>query len=335
MIALAVVAVFCITLLFTGMFRDHALKKGLLDIPGNRSSHTNPTPRGGGVVFVVVTLIASGVLYGYGHIARAEFILVACSFLMATVGVADDYLHLRNSLRFIAQVIIATLFLALNGVQETLALAPLTIHFGLFAWPLCVLFIVWSVNLFNFMDGLDAFASMEAFVIFIVLGALGAAAGVSHFSTLMFILAASMAGFLKWNFPPAKIFMGDGGSYFLGFIIAGAALVSHARPGIPFMVPITLYGLFWFDATATLMRRILAGETWYMAHRSHAYQRLHQAGHSHLAVTGYALLANSALVILAVTGFFHPQYMLALFAAAILLLAFLYATVERIKPFGQ
>lgn len=335
MIALAAATVFCVTLLFTGLFRGHALKKGLVDIPGSRTSHAAPTPRGGGVVFVAVTVIASGILYWYGHITRTEIILVTCSFLMATVGVADDYLKLRNSLRFVAQLFVATLFLVLNGVPETLSLAPLTIPLGVLAWPLCVLFIVWSVNLFNFMDGLDAFASMEAIIIFAVLGALGAAAGASHFSILMLILAASIAGFLKWNFPPAKIFMGDGGSYFLGFMIAGAALVSDTGRGIPLMVPITLYALFWFDATVTLTRRMLTGEEWYRAHRSHAYQRLHQAGYSHLAVTGYALLVNAALAGLAVAGFFHPQYLLILFAAALTLLAVLYAVVERIRPPGQ
>lgn len=335
MIALAVIAVFCLTLLFTGMFRGHALKKGLVDIPGDRTSHAAPTPRGGGVVFVAVTLVFSGILYRYNYISSDEFILVMCSFLMSTVGVADDYLKLSNSLRFIAQLLIALAFLALTRVPETLSLAPLTIHLGVFAWPLCVLFIVWSVNLFNFMDGLDAFASMEAIVLFAVLGALGTAAGATHFSTLMLILIGAVTGFLKWNFPPAKIFMGDGGSYFLGFMIAGASLVSTTGLGIPLMVPVTLYGLFWFDATVTLIRRMLAGEKWYMAHKSHAFQRLHQAGYSHLAVTGYAFLANIALVFLAVAGFFYPQYLLIIFAAALLLLAFLYAVVERIKPLGQ
>lgn len=335
MIAIAVLAVFCVTLFFTGMFRDHALKKGLIDIPGDRTSHTAPTPRGGGVVFVAVTVIASVILYRYGHLSSAELTLVACSFLMAIVGVADDYFNLRNSVRFVTQIIIAGLFLAVNGVPETLSLAPLTLHFGLFAWPLCLLFIVWSVNLFNFMDGLDAFASMEAIVIFSVLGALGVFAGGTPFAILMLILAASMVGFLKWNFPPAKIFMGDGGSYFLGFIIAGAALVSNSRLDIPFMVPVMLYSLFWFDATVTLFRRLLAGEKWYSAHKSHAYQRLHQAGYSHWAVAKYALAINIPLALLAAAGFFHPEYLLALFAAVLLLLAGLYAAVERIKPLGK
>lgn len=335
MIALAVLAVFCVTLIFTGMFRDFASKKGLIDIPGDRTSHTAPTPRGGGVVFVAVTGAASAFLYRYGYISSAEATLVACSFLMAIVGMADDYLKLRNSIRFVAQVVIAGIFLALNGVPETLSLAPLTLPLGLFAWPLCLLFIVWSVNLFNFMDGLDAFATMEAFVLFSVLGALGVTAGAAPFSTLMLILAASMAGFLKWNFPPAKIFMGDGGSYFLGFMIAGTALAANTRLGIPLMVPIILYGLFWFDATVTLIRRMVAGEKWYTGHRSHAYQRLHQAGRSHLTVARHALVVNIVLALLAAAGFFHPEYLLALFAAAVGLLAGLYAAVERIKPFGH
>ncbi len=332
MIVLAVLAVFCITLFFTGIFRAHALEKGIVDVPGTRTSHTVPTPRGGGVVFVAVTLIASAVFYRYSLISRVEFILVACSFLMATIGVADDYLKLRNIFRFIAQLIIAVLFLALSHVPETLSLAPLFVRLGVFAWPLTVLYIVWSVNLFNFMDGLDAFASLEAIVIFSALGMLGTIVGVSNFPVLMIILVASMAGFLKWNFPPAKIFMGDGGSYFLGFMIAGAALVADTTYGIPFIVALMLYGLFWFDATITLIRRIFIGQKWYMPHKSHAYQRLHQAGFSHLEVAGYASLVNVALAFLAAFGFFYPRYQLVLFAIALLLLTILYLLVERIKP---
>ncbi len=301
-------------------------------MPVARSSHTEPTARGGGVVFVVIAFLMGGAFYRYGYIAKAEFILVACSFLMATVGMADDYLKLRNHIRFVAQIIIASVFLMFNGVPETLSLAPLTMRLGAFAWPLSILFIVWSVNLFNFMDGLDAFASTTAITIFATLGILGAAAGVPHFPILMLVLIASIAGFLKWNFPPAKIFMGDGGSYFLGFMIAGAALALNTNYGVPLMVPVTLYGLFWFDATITLIRRMLNGEKWYMPHKSHAYQRLHQAGYSHLRVTGYALLLNIILAFLGAAGFFYPQYMLAFFAAGLLLLGFLYAVVERIKP---
>ena len=188
------------------------------------------------------------------------------------------------------------------------------------------------VNLYNFMDGIDGIAGVEA----TMAGAVGAMlswyTGLPSIAVCAAVVAAGAAGFLVWNRPPAKIFMGDVGSGVLGFFFAVIALASETRGGPPLIVWAGLLGVFIVDATATLVRRVLHGEKWYSAHRSHAYQRAVQAGWSHARVTGAVMLINVLLALAAVVAGALPSTLPWIGGVMIAFLGAVYLRVERIRP---
>jgi len=192
--------------------------------------------------------------------------------------------------------------------------------------------IVWMTNLYNFMDGSDGFAAAQGLFIFGMAGYFLYDLQVYSFATLSWGLVALLAGFLIWNWPVARIFMGDAGSYFLGFLTAVIALMSYKVYQLPLMLWVILTSLFWFDATVTLLRRMLAREKWYKPHRLHAYQRLIQAGWSHQQVLLSAIGANTILSGLAWLAYHDPRLMPFSFGVAIAFLTCLYIMVEIIKP---
>jgi Fuc2NAc and GlcNAc transferase len=192
--------------------------------------------------------------------------------------------------------------------------------------------IVWAINLYNFMDGIDGLAAVEAVSVGTIAGALLLAAGSTALATVTLLVAAASGGFLGWNWAPARIFMGDVGSGFLGYTFGTLALLSHRSGAVPLTLWLLVMGVFLFDATLTLLRRIARTERWYQAHRSHAYQRLVQAGSSHARVTTLALLVNlglGALAWLAQSGCFSVT---AAALGGIVMLAVLYLAIERRRP---
>jgi len=212
---------------------------------------------------------------------------------------------------------------------------PLFTQFSLPIWliiPVLILGIVWMTNLFNFMDGSDGLAAMEAIIILSMGGYFFFMSNAIDFAILSWGLAALVAGFLTWNWPAAIIFMGDSGSCFLGFVIAILALISYKLYSVPIMPWIILTSLFWFDATITLLRRILAREKWTEAHKVHAYQRLIQFGWSHFEVLLGATIINLMLVILAFWSFSDPSVNKLAFSLSIFMLVIAYLVVEIIKP---
>jgi Fuc2NAc and GlcNAc transferase len=192
--------------------------------------------------------------------------------------------------------------------------------------------IVWSTNLYNFMDGIDGIAGAEAVTCGLFGGLLLGATGERGLAAAAFALAAASAGFLAWNWHPARIFMGDAGSYFLGFTFAVLAVASERAGAVPLLAWMVLLGVFVFDATATLVRRARRGERWHEAHRSHAYQRAAPTRAHHPRVSGAVAGVNLALASLAGLGTLHPAWLLAAVGAAALLLAALYLAVERRRP---
>ncbi|MDQ6959827.1 MAG: hypothetical protein Q9M27_02270, partial [Mariprofundaceae bacterium] len=167
-----------------------------------------------------------------------------------------------------------------------------TLSLGWFGNVLAALGIVWLINLYNFMDGIDGLAGGEAVTVAVGGAILLGLGGAMDLALVALLLAAASGGFLIWNWPPARIFMGDVGSGFLGYVFAIIALASEKAGAVPAIVWVVLLAIFIFDATYTLMWRVLNGERWYAAHRSHAYQRLVQGGWSHLRVTNTLLCIN-------------------------------------------
>ncbi|MBA6095677.1 glycosyltransferase family 4 protein [Pseudomonas juntendi] len=270
----------------TAALRRYALSRSLMDIPNARSSHTLPTPRGGGLSFVVAFLLAALCIALTGHIAPSVVVgVLGAGGLVAVIGFMDDHGHIAARWRLLGHFAAAAWGLAWLGGMPPISvfgftLAPLWLS-SLFG----ALYLVWLLNLYNFMDGIDGLASVEAICACVGASLLYWVTDHAHHAWLPLLLAATVAGFLCWNFPPARIFMGDAGSGFLGMVLGLLALLAGWVNPLLFWGWLILLGVFVVDATTTLVRRLLRGDKVYEAHRSHAYQYATRHHGSHRTVT--------------------------------------------------
>ena len=279
-------------LLTRGMHKV-ALSRGLLDVPNERSSHTRPTPRGGGVAIVATTSACFALLAISHRLDAALFAVLAASLPVAVIGFMDDRRALPAGVRLAAHTAVATWAAVWLGGLPALRLGDHLISLGAAGFVLEALAIVWVMNLFNFMDGIDGIAGSEAtFVAWFGAVLTATASASSGVAAAALVLGASCLGFLRWNWPPASIFMGDVGSGFLGYLIAVLALAATRENPIALWAWLILGGVFFVDATVTLLRRLLRGERVYEAHRSHAYQWLARRWGSHAKVTCAVLIVD-------------------------------------------
>lgn len=297
--------------LLTRRVLEYASRRALLDVPNERSSHSVPKPRGGGLAIAVVFVVGALSLALLGRLeGTAAFVLAAGGALVAVVGWIDDRAGVSVRVRFAVHV--AAVALVISGTASMGALRmPGFPDLPWIQFAAAAFALVWLINLFNFMDGIDGLAGAEAvfvasgFVVCLVLdgqGGAGAATGAA-------LLAGASFGFLTWNWPPARIFMGDVGSGFLGFALGGVALLAHRETGLNLWVPTILLAVFVTDATLTLVRRIGRGERWYAAHRSHAYQWLSRKYGAHRPVTMAIVVVNLGwLLPLAILATRLPAY---------------------------
>ena len=277
--------VFVLSAGLTYAFRLYALRVDLLDVPNARSSHERPTPRGGGVSIVVVALMATAFAPSF----TAQSSLIPPLGLLASAGVAaigywDDRAGVPARWRFAVHVLAAMLMLYALGGVPALPWWGGSIELGLAGVAVATVGIVWLINLYNFMDGIDGIAAVEALTVLVGAMAVLLVQGRTVPVELP-IFAAAAAGFLVWNWPPARIFMGDAASGFLGALLGLLALVSSNHAGMNLWCWAILLAVFITDATLTLLRRMARGECWYRAHRTHAYQRLSRRAGRHWPVT--------------------------------------------------
>lgn len=275
-----------LSLALTAVLRRYALSRSLMDIPNSRSSHSIPTPRGGGVAIVVAFLMVLPVL-GWAHLTSWPTVIAigGAGALVAVIGFMDDHGHIAARWRLLGHFSAATWALFWLGGLPVIVLFGSEFDFSWFGHILAAVYLVWMLNLYNFMDGIDGIASIEA-----ICACLGACLLylVGGFSELIWVplsLAMAVFGFLYWNFPPARIFMGDAGSGFLG-ITLGVISLQAAWLSSPLLWSwLILLGVFVVDATFTLIRRLVRGDKVYEAHRSHAYQFASRKAGKHLPVT--------------------------------------------------
>ncbi|MDR9874050.1 glycosyltransferase family 4 protein [Pseudomonas allii] len=286
-------AVLLVSLLLTWVLRRYALSRSLMDIPNGRSSHSVPTPRGGGVAIVLTFLVALVLVALAGWVSwNAAWPLLGAGALIAVVGFLDDHGHIAARWRLLAHFSAAIWALCWIGGLPTISLAGVELDLGWFGHVLAALYLVWMLNLYNFMDGIDGIASIEA-----VCACSGACLVywlTGHESLMLapMLLAVAVLGFLYWNFPPAHIFMGDAGSGFLGVVIGVLSLQAAWVAPQMLWVWLILLGVFVVDATFTLGRRLLRGDKVYEAHRSHAYQYASRQAGRHLPVTLTVMAIN-------------------------------------------
>ncbi|EXF95560.1 glycosyl transferase [Pseudomonas fluorescens HK44] len=275
-----------LSLVLTAVLRRYALHRSIIDIPNARSSHSIPTPRGGGVA-IVVTFLISLVLLGCLQLQPYAWItgLVGAGSLVAVIGFMDDHGHIAARWRLLGHFLAALWALFWFNGLPALSVLGGSIDLGWIGHALAAFYLVWMLNLYNFMDGIDGLASVEAISACFGMCTIYFFFGFQNLIWAPAILAMAVTGFLFWNFPPAKIFMGDAGSGFLGITLGILSLqAAWAEPGFLWAWLIML-GVFICDATFTLVRRLLRGEKVYEAHRSHGYQFASRKFGKHLPVT--------------------------------------------------
>lgn len=282
-------AILVLSLLLTAGLRWYARAFSIIDIPNARSSHTVPTPRGGGVA-IVLTFLGSLPLLALeaaeAAVPLVEMVAIGgAGALIAVIGFMDDRRHIAARWRLLGHFAAAAWMLYWLDGLPPLQMFGYDLDLDWFGCLLAVVYCVWMLNLYNFMDGIDGIATVEAVTACLCMVLLSVLADAPRLIPLPLLLAAATLGFMYWNFPAAKIFMGDAGSGFLGIVLAGLSLqAAWASPQL-FWCWLILLGVFVVDATVTLMRRLLRGERVYEAHRSHAYQFATRHYGKHLPVT--------------------------------------------------
>jgi Fuc2NAc and GlcNAc transferase len=279
-------AVAVVSLFLTAALRQYALAKSIIDIPNARSSHVLPTPRGGGVAIVVSFLLSLILAACMGAVAwPITWALLGAGVGIAVLGFLDDHGHIVARWRLLGHFIGAIWALFWIGGLPPLTFFGFALDLGWIGHALAAVYLVWLLNLYNFMDGIDGIASVEAICVCLGAALLYWLAGNGMFAILPLLLAFAVAGFLYWNLPTARIFMGDAGSGFLGITVGILSLQAAWIAPQLLWSWLILLGVFIVDATWTLLRRLLRGDKVYEAHRSHAYQFASRQFKKHLPVT--------------------------------------------------
>lgn len=299
------------------------IKKSLVVNVNERSSHSVPTPHGGGIALALTWLAGLGYLYFTKQIDPHLFYALCCGVVVSVVSFLDDIYDLSPKKRLLAQAVAAfggLYFLGgLSGVDFVFFELSTPVITNIFAF----LIFIWFMNLYNFLDGINGYAGGEA--LFLALCGFALFGG-GHF----LVLAAAVLGFLCWNWGDAKIFMGDVGSVLLGYNVAVFTIYYTNEQSSNFWVWVILFGLFWVDATITLIRRKLNGEKLSQAHKKHAYQRLTQSGWSHSKVATSAMILNIVVFLV----LYSMQNVAISFFVSLAIFLYAYIYVEKIKPFS-
>jgi len=278
-------AVFVSAALLTGVIVRVARQVQLVDVPVARSSHSIPKPRGGGLAIVLLFLLVASHYFLAGLIAFDQYMAVLAGGLVALVGLADDFWQLQAHWRIPPQFLAACWVVWWVGEIPPIAIAGWELQSPRVLAVLAVLALVWLLNLYNFMDGIDGLAASEL----VFVNAMSLLLVINADDPVVSLLSATLltagAGFLVWNWPPAKIFMGDVGSGFLGFSLGVLALFSMQQSSLTVWTWVILLGVFIVDATTTLLRRFWRGDRWYEGHATHAYQHAARRYKSHARVT--------------------------------------------------
>lgn len=288
-------------------------RRAILAIPNQRSSHTIPTPTLGGVSIAVPVLAWGAYRIGQDPLTWA---VLGGGGLLAVLGLFDDLRDLSARVRFPIQCVAAAFALAMVPVAVPLIVAPFSIHAVWIVYGLDFLIVLWMVNLYNFMDGIDGIAAAQCVVY--CAGVLLIGHPAAFMTEFLWVLLGSAVGFLAFNYAPARIFMGDVGSGLLGLLVAIASLTLDARGQMPLIASLILLAGFWFDATYTLCVRIASGQKFASAHRSHLYQKCaRRFGHGRTTTmfTGFAVIWLMPLSVLSTA---QPQWALIMLVVAVL-----------------
>jgi Fuc2NAc and GlcNAc transferase len=298
----------------------------MMAVPNERSLHDYPVPKGGGVAIVISWYIGITLFFLSGRLEAGLYFAFLSGIPLALISFIDDVYDIKPSIRLIIHFATAIAAFAFLGGLRPLIMPEVHINYNFIVYPLAIIGMVWFINLYNFMDGVDGFASVEAIfvsaVFFLMTG---------NFASLLLIFC--VGGFLYWNWPRAKIFMGDTGSTQLGFILVILGIYFHNHLKFSILNWIMLTSPFWFDATITLFRRWRNKEKLNEAHRKHVYQRIVQAGFSHLKLN-ICLIAVNMVVLLIILIYREFKFLqIPLFILTLFLYYRITKMVDRKMPF--
>jgi len=327
MLYLAILGCFLLSFTLTFLVRKIALKRSIMDVPNDRSSHDIPTPRGGGLAIALVWFLSVVVFHHTGDISDELFFALLSGLILVVISFIDDILSISYSVRIIFQILSITIGLFFIGGVEHLDFGIFQINHTILLSIVAGLALLWFLNLYNFIDGIDGYAASEAIflslVIFLFSGNL-----------LILFLGASAAGFLYWNFGKKKIFMGDVGSTLLGYTLGILALHENNQGEMPVLLFVMLSSIFWFDATVTLIRRFIDKEQITKPHKKHAYQRIVQAGFSHGKTVIYGMVINFLLLVLAYFAWNYFNLIILALCLNLVFLGFVMRKIDKIRPFN-
>ncbi|MCP4652296.1 MAG: glycosyltransferase family 4 protein [Candidatus Omnitrophica bacterium] len=270
---------------------------GLIDMPNERSSHFRPTPKGGGLGIVVGALaVVFGMHFFDFPLLYGKYLTITLGAVaISVIGLYSDRTHIPALIRIILQIVVAAAVVFALGILPSIDILGFNVNLSFLLPFFIVLWVVSLTNFYNFMDGIDGLTAIQAIAVGCFFVFFGFISKEVNLIPIGIAICAPTAGFLILNYPPAKIFMGDVGSYFLGFYIAFMA-ITHEQLLVPTVI---VSGVFVFDTVITLIRRAIKGESWYKAHKSHFYQRAIGLGYSHGQVTGALSLVFVLLMVLA------------------------------------
>lgn len=306
--ALLIIPLFLLCVLATAATIELAQRTAMLALPTARSSHTQATPVGGGIAIVLAYALGLIVLAWQQRLATLELLALCSSLPVAVAGFIDDRRDLHHRVRLAVQgggVLVALLCL---GTVPALSAGPFVLGSTVLTFILTPLCMIWLTNLYNFMDGSDGLAGSQTAFVSLAAAFMLARAEDSALALLCLFLFAGSIGFTVWNWPPARIFMGDVGSGFAGMSLGLIALVSHYHGSMSLWSWFILLSVFVVDATVTLTRRVLRGQPWAYAHRQHAYQHMANRPNGHKTVLLAVLAINTFYLLpLAILAEKHPE----------------------------
>lgn len=307
---------------FLGVYflKKYALRLKIVAIPNERSLHNKVTPRGGGVIIAIVFLAFILVFYITRQIMVAEFlVLFGGGLIMAVTGFLDDILELKASIRFIIQFFaVGWGIYWIGGIPSTAFFERLPVLYAI-ANAVTVVALVWFINSFNFIDGIDGLATSSATFFSLSTGGYFLWQGIEPYGSLLIVLAACSLAFLCFNWPPAKMFLGDAGSNFFGYLFGAMVLITVKNGNLSIWTWLIILAYLITDTTTTTFLRLCLVKGWYHTHRSHAYQNLARVLDNHKFVTCLITGINVFYLLpLAYLSIQYQQYAWLAFAASVI-----------------
>lgn len=322
------ILIFLFSVFITYLIIIIANRYNIIDMPNARSSHVVPTPRGGGLAIVLSWYIGITYLWVTNYILSELYFALISGVLLAIISLIDDLISISPKFRLVIQILTAVTALFFLEGFEFISNENFNLTYKLLINLVVVIGMVWFINLYNFLDGIDGYASIEA--IFIAL-----AIFLFTGNFILLVLVASTSGFLVWNWPKAKIFMGDIGSTQLGFVFIVLGIYFHNNSQFSFWFWVLLTSPFWFDASYTLFLRWRNKEVLSQAHKKHIYQRIVQSGFSHLKTDLYLVIINIVIFVIVLALYKFKLHVIIGFIVILMLLFIISKLVNKRKPFNS